>query len=709
MKLHDVKPVIESSGEMEEQFFSIHDMGMIFDILRNKMYSNPIQAICREISCNARDAHREMNKSDVPCKIVLPNSLEPHFKVKDFGPGISPDRMANVFLKYTASTKRDDDLQTGGFGLGAKTPFSYSDSFTIETVVDGTKYNYICFIDETKVGKLNIMSSEPSTEPNGTEIIIPVKSQDFKFFADNIEFVTRHWDVRPIVTGSNYFKYQDISANLKGKNWAIAKSDNDTRRTVKLIIDGIEYPVDINALKGYASSGTSVLDAIYGVIYLYFGVGELSLQASREAVHLDKATQDKITERLKEISIDLTKNVQDTINGLPNLWAANCYFNNELTKTFANINFLGKLEWQGNSITRGNINFSSGVNVYSFSKGVYNKRTGTDPNKIGRTLKHSITFVENAVLYQNDLGIKEPTVKNVLKAFEDDQTTQYLYVVQPMDDSKQKIDDIIKEYKLDKYELKKLSTITKQGKSYSISGVRLLVFKFDIAQATFKQVKYADMEEDTNEKIICSLERDAYNSTRRVILKNNKVLGNDIVKSILQTNTGVSIYGIDDSIPADKVKEHFDDFLPIDDFIQDKVLKNASIDYKQIKYAMRNVYNLNDKNLKLYPKFKSLIQDAKSMYLLNLELQLAIKELMEKHCGILKIYESINGNISDKDVDAYIAKNPDLSVEIMTTNIKNRYPLLNHLDYYHQEKVLEPIIHYINLVDKELNNTNKSI
>src|SRR5665213_3254503 len=118
MKLNEAKPFFESSQDLEEHFFSIQDQGMLFDILRSKMYSNPILAICREISSNARDAHREAGKPELPIEIHLPLGLEPYYSIKDYGPGISPDRMINIFIKYTASTKREDNMQTGGFGLG---------------------------------------------------------------------------------------------------------------------------------------------------------------------------------------------------------------------------------------------------------------------------------------------------------------------------------------------------------------------------------------------------------------------------------------------------------------------------------------------------------------------------------------------------------------------------------------------------------------
>src|SRR5271157_1549221 len=112
MKLNEAKPFFESSGQMQEHFFSIKDQGMIFEILRSKMYSNPILAICREITSNARDAHREVGKPELPIQIHLPVGLEPEYRVKDFGPGISPDRMVNIFIQYTASTKRDDRKST---------------------------------------------------------------------------------------------------------------------------------------------------------------------------------------------------------------------------------------------------------------------------------------------------------------------------------------------------------------------------------------------------------------------------------------------------------------------------------------------------------------------------------------------------------------------------------------------------------------------
>ena len=120
------------SDELEGSLFSIDTSNhFIFDLLRSKIYENPIKAICREVSCNARDANRSVGKGDVPIEITVPSYNNLSLIIKDCGPGISPYLIENIFIKYAASTKRDDNTQTGGFGLGAKTPFAYTDSFTI--------------------------------------------------------------------------------------------------------------------------------------------------------------------------------------------------------------------------------------------------------------------------------------------------------------------------------------------------------------------------------------------------------------------------------------------------------------------------------------------------------------------------------------------------------------------------------------------------
>ncbi len=691
MKLNDIRPFVETSGELEEQFFSIQDQGMIFDILRNKMYSNPILAICREISCNARDAHREVGKTDVPVEITLPNSLEPFYKIKDYGPGISPDRMSNIFIKYTASTKRDDNIQTGGFGLGAKTPFSYSDTFTIKTVVDGIEYNYACFIDETKVGKLALLNQAASSEPNGTEIIIPVKPIDFRAFTDNTELATRHWEVLPKIKGGNitYIKNEFI---ISGTNWAIAKS-TDWNKSVKLIIDGIEYPVDLTALRGFAN--TKVLDASRSNIFLYFNIGELSLSASREQIYLDKPTQKIIADRFSLVVSEIKKNISNKINSFPNLWEANIYYATELYANFHSLDFLGNLDWKGYPLSSASLYLD--CTVYYYSKGHYTRKTGMDPNRIKRSHATSLTFGPNSKLFINDTNLREPTPKHVKQAFENDPTLKNIQLVCPND--KTTLDVLNKKANLDKMGPELLSSITSATGRAPTSGnkssaPRLLMFKFDMSVSAFRQVPYSSVEDDKNKKVICRL----YKEYNERVVRFNKTSFNHVQMLFLaKQNPKISFYGVDADIDTARLDEDYPDFVDIEKFVTD-YLKSIT-NFVEIKYALTQQYNIESRLLSAKSNIEKLIEDKNSLFLKKIKMSEIIGELV-KNAQLLQFYEAVNKEIPSSDLKDFVSKNPDYDLIKLGEKINKKYPLLSALSIYNYAQFADPICQYINLIDK---------
>lgn len=693
MKLTDVRPTIETSGDLQEQFFSIKDQGMIFDILRNKMYSNPILAICREISCNARDAHREVGTPEVPVHIYLPNHMEKYYKVKDFGPGISPERMSNIFIQYTASTKRESNVQTGGFGLGAKTPFSYSDTFSIVTNVDGIQYNYSCFIDETKVGKLALLSKSRTTEKNGTEIIIPVDPKNFQEFATWTEQATRHWEVKPLIKG-NTIQYEEINKILEGNQWAIMAS-KDWQRSAKMIIDGIEYPLELDTLRKYADG--KLIDASKGHFIMYFGVGELSLSASREQIYLDQQTQDKIKKRLDVILQEIKQKVVDKINSFPDLWTANVYYRKELRAAFNNISFLGNLFW--NKVPLNDTYVSTTCSTYHFSRGKYSRKHGTDPNKLTRSNNNHLSFEEGSELYVNDLPLREPTPRHVKKAFEDNPKLQSLQVVCPTD--KFPLDTLNKSIYLDKMLPKLLSSITKaSSRAYTAPTSRLLVFKFDTIACAFRQVSYASVEQDTSLKVICKLTKESYPNNRNPILKNKKTLSLQSVKSLLTKFPTYSVYGVDSLTPEDRIEEEFSDFADIEDFIQDNVLDNKQINYLEIKFATTHNYHLDERMLKHYGTIKPRIENPlNSLYTKRLDLHCKIKDIAAGDLGLLDIYESVNGTIDDKQMEKFIKDHPECDIDSVNKDFDKKYPLLRHVQTYNYNEVAEHVAHYVNLID----------
>lgn len=319
-------------GTAKESMFSIDSSNsVIFEILRDKMYSNKIGAVAREVASNSRDANREA-KTDKDIEIEFTNDNfmsaigDTSIIFRDFGVGISPDRMENVFLKYAASTKRDSNTQTGGFGLGAKTPFAYTDSFVVKTTCDyaypifetqmveedvineysgeviGTKnvprsvivghepikrleFVYNAIIDSTGKGKMITISEEETTQETGTQIIIPILSNDDRYkFEKEVYKSTMHW---------NGISYINFKTNKPEANYILEEKDfkisNYSQSNFIGLLDGIPYeikPENSEALVGYT-------------VYLELNLEKLTINANRESLQYDEQTINHVNEVYK--------------------------------------------------------------------------------------------------------------------------------------------------------------------------------------------------------------------------------------------------------------------------------------------------------------------------------------------------------------------------------------------------------------------------
>lgn len=699
MKINETRPFLETSGELEEQFFSIQDTGMIFEILRNKMYSNPILAIAREISCNARDAHREVGTPDRPIEIHLPNTLEPEYRVKDFGPGISPDRMSNIFIKYTASTKRADNTQTGGFGLGAKTPFSYSDAFSIITIHNGTKYLYNCLIDATKAGKLMLAHEEPTDLPNSTEIIIPVKSKNFTEFATWTERACYFWEVKPIITGGT-IQWGSINKIISGSRWAFTKDATNSfyDRHIAIIVDEIQYDLNLNILRKYADC--SLIDQTYGNLVLWFGVGEITLSATREQIYLDEHTQKVLRDRLGQVSTELKKKISEKIESFDNYWDASIYYHQELKSICHNKQSLGTFSWRG-LVLHENQSATNCVN-YIFRKGVYSRKHGTDPNKLSRGYHNFLSFDKGSEIYINDLGIKVPTPRHVKKAFDNPNITS-VQVICPSDTLT--LEKMNKSFHLDKMNPKLLSTITKaSGRTYTPATSRLLVFKFESRAAAFRQVSYSSLEEDINDKILCTLHKNYFPDSRQPVL-GTKPIGLDLMAQLVTRFPNISIYGIDETVPASRIEEDFGDLPTLEQFLKDK-LPGDDESFLRIKCCLKARDAAGYFSLKNIDEITQLVTDSNSMFLKRVNVQKEIKKFSKNSdAEYLALYEMVNGEISTAELSKFVAENPDLDFDSIEAAFNEKYPLLSivrsYSYYYDLSTMHKAVSQYINLIDKE--------
>ena len=177
--------------------FGIKNPAMIFKLLCDKIYKNPLKTLVQEYIANARDSHREEVKDNVPIHIYFPNEFSDKLIIKDFGTGLSPRRIKEVFIFLGESTKSDTDGFTGGFGIGATVGWAYTDSFTIISYYNRTKTTYLAYIAENGVGKLDVMSRKHASESNGVEIQISIKENHWNDVEKYVNRTCNFWKIRP--------------------------------------------------------------------------------------------------------------------------------------------------------------------------------------------------------------------------------------------------------------------------------------------------------------------------------------------------------------------------------------------------------------------------------------------------------------------------------------------------------------------------------
>jgi hypothetical protein len=280
MIVNKQEQMIESNLPMGENIgFGIDEssMDLVMDIL-SKLYAYPIRTLVQEYICNGRDAMREAGTwGKRPIEVSVPNRLEPSFKVRDYGVGISPDRMSKVFVKYGSSTKRDSNLQTGGFGIGSKSFRCYTDSMSVTSFIDGIKYTYLI----NPKGVLPL-AQEKTNEANGVEISIGVKSNDVHEFRNAVQRCIKYWSEPVKLFGVSDGEITQAKAHLTLDNLTayVASEDNGTF----YLVDGIQYNlIEVDGSNSYRYDRTQLHTHGF-VVAINLPNGSLKLASSRERV-----------------------------------------------------------------------------------------------------------------------------------------------------------------------------------------------------------------------------------------------------------------------------------------------------------------------------------------------------------------------------------------------------------------------------------------
>lgn len=325
MKLTSTNEAIEISGGSSTGTFSIAMNGKAFKVLSDTLYQNKIGSVVREISCNAYDAHVMAGHPDKPFAVHLPDNFEPWFSVQDFGIGLSPDAIRNVFTVYFESTKDQSNDAIGAFGLGAKTPFSYTDQFTVTSVKDGVKYIYGAFISSNGVPDMQLMDQCETDEHNGVEIKMSVKSQDFMTFRNELKNQLRFFKIKPVVQNCRGFEFEKHDKDPMFENEDITIWDEFVYGAEISLVQGIVgYKMDFSMIKEKLSQNAqAVLKPLIEEgrrVRINFNIGEIGVTASREGVEYDAKTVANIEAKLVKVGKAFADFMRNKTDSFTSVW-----------------------------------------------------------------------------------------------------------------------------------------------------------------------------------------------------------------------------------------------------------------------------------------------------------------------------------------------------------------------------------------------------
>jgi len=301
---------VKSSGVEARGTFGISHKAQahIMTILRDTLYSDKVLAVLREYASNAWDAHKQSGKGHIPIEVMMPTAMSPNLVIRDFGMGMSEDTVFNVFTQYGDSTKRETNDAVGMMGIGSKSGFAYSDSFTVTSWHDGTKKVYIAVLDDSDVGEINKMHEEPCDfDEVGVEIQIAVRPADIYEFQRKAIKLFPYFYPTPKINlempkyNRNVTTHGFFSINREEDGWIAVQGCIPYRINIAQVQPELEAAGIWDALSRTTGG-------------LFFPIGGVQVSASREELKYSTSTKKAIVSKFTEMIESYIADVLEVLN-----------------------------------------------------------------------------------------------------------------------------------------------------------------------------------------------------------------------------------------------------------------------------------------------------------------------------------------------------------------------------------------------------------
>lgn len=361
MKMNTNAIPIERSSSFGESTFKIAESAKAFEILSSGLYTDPVMAVVRELSCNAYDAHVSAGKKGVPFEIHLPSVFEPWFSVKDQGTGLSDEQVRGVltpmmtfedtknddgtitrreipvlddngqpvmvregglYTTYFLTTKDESNDEIGAFGLGCKSPYSYTESYQVTSWHNHVKRVYGLFLNEERLPTVALMSEISTTEPNGIEVRMAVQEKDFQTFRNKVSSGLRFFDPKPTILNCGSFVFNALPATkFSGDGWVVSEAGRQASGSFTVVMGQVPYYVNHAQLAPHIPNGVATFLKRLNIIS-YFDIGDLDLPPNREEVRYTDRTLQALITRVNDIRKNFVHQIEKQVSDLtdPTFW-----------------------------------------------------------------------------------------------------------------------------------------------------------------------------------------------------------------------------------------------------------------------------------------------------------------------------------------------------------------------------------------------------
>lgn len=293
--------------------FGISSSAEFYNILSSTLYKDQILAVVREGLCNAWDAHIEAGTTHIPIEITLEDGV---FSIKDSGKGIHKNDIGPIYCVYGNSTKKNDGNQTGGFGLGCKSPYAYVDHFEVISCHEGVKTIYSMSKSSPKTGKPGAVpiASFP-TEDTGLQVSIRIKNvADHGRFYNLIQRIVYNGGMNANLNGK---KLPTIPFDTSKSNYVLTTKKDilDNMTNIMVRYGNVIYPVD-NAdgikdlVKEVAIHLTKISQGNFYHLILQAPPHSIAVTPSRESLSMQEHTVATINSLLSGFMKDVKANFE---------------------------------------------------------------------------------------------------------------------------------------------------------------------------------------------------------------------------------------------------------------------------------------------------------------------------------------------------------------------------------------------------------------